>query len=115
MDNKRYAMFIGRYQPLHDGHIYLFEQKINEGIPVLVCVRDVPKDEKNPFEPDEVVRNIGEKLLHHVQAGMLKVMVLPDIEGVYYGRDVGYKVEQIQAPAEIQAISATKIRKEMGL
>jgi hypothetical protein len=42
-------------------------------------------------------------------------MVLPDIEGVYYGRDVGYKVEQLQAPSEIQQISATKIRKEMGL
>ena len=30
MEAKKYAMFIGRYQPLHDGHIYLFEQKINE-------------------------------------------------------------------------------------
>lgn len=115
MENKKYAAFIGRYQPMHQGHVYLFEQKINEGIPVLVCVRDVPTDEKNPFTAREVVENIGTKLMKHVKTGMLRVMIIPDIEGVYYGRDVGYKVEQIQAPADIQAISATKIRKEMGL
>jgi cytidyltransferase-like protein len=111
----KYAMFIGRYQPLHDGHIWLFEQKINEGIPVLICVRDVPTDEKNPWTAEQVVENINSRLKEWVDAGHLKAMVLPDIEGVYYGRDVGYKVEQLQAPSEIQQISATKIRKEMGL
>ena len=108
-------MFIGRYQPLHDGHIWLFQQKINDGIPVLICVRDVKPDEKNPWTAEQVVENISTKLKHWIDSDMLKVMVLPDIEGVYYGRDVGYKVEQLQAPKEIQEISATKIRKEMGI
>jgi hypothetical protein len=44
---------------------------------------------------------------------MLKIMVIPDIEGVYYGRDVGYKVEQLSVPEEVAAISATKIREQM--
>ena len=58
---------------------------------------------------------IEKELEDYILNNQVKVIVIPDIEGVYYGRDVGYKVEQIQAPAEIQAISATKIRKEMGL
>lgn len=115
MANKKYAFFIGRYQPLHDGHIYLFEQKINEGVPVLVGIRDVPTDEKNPFTAQQVLKNIGDKLMHHIEAGMLHLIIIPDIEGVYYGRDVGYKVEQIEVPDHIKEISATKIRKEMGL
>mgnify|MGYP000468431894 FL=1 len=45
--------------------------------------------------------------------GMLKLMVIPDIEGVYYGRDVGYKIEQLSVPEEVAAISATKIREQM--
>src|SRR5690606_11853551 len=31
--------------------------------------------------------------------------------GVYYGRGVGYQIEQIDVPEEIKAISATSIRK----
>ena len=53
--NKKYALFVGRYQMPHMGHRYLFETKINQGIPVLVAVRDVPVDEKNPFTAEEVV------------------------------------------------------------
>ena len=45
--------------------------------------------------------------------GMLKLMVIPDIEGVYYGSDVGYKIEQLSVPEEVAAISATKIREQM--
>lgn len=48
-----------------------------------------------------------------IQQGMMKIIVIPDIEGVYYGRDVGYKVEQLTVPPEIAAISATKIREQM--
>lgn len=111
----KYAMFIGRYQPLHEGHIWLFRQKIEEGIPVLVCIRDVGPDAKNPWNASEVKTNIETQLQDWVQSEMLKIMIIPDIEGVYYGRDVGYKVEQIQAPPSIQEISATEIRKKMGL
>jgi nicotinamide mononucleotide adenylyltransferase len=115
MKNKKYAMFVGRYQPLHDGHKYLFIKKIEEGIPVLIAIRDVPTDEKNPFTAQQVLENVSTQLIEHIKSGMLKVMIIPDIEGVYYGRDVGYKVEQIEVPDHIKEISATKIRKEMGL
>jgi len=54
-----------------------------------------------------------EECLGWMQRGMMKIIVIPDIEGVYYGRDVGYKVEQLSVPPEIAAISATKIREQM--
>ena len=47
--------------------------------------------------------------------GVMALMVIPDIEGVYYGRDVGYKVEQIEVPLKVASISATKIREEKRL
>ncbi len=34
---------------------------------------------------------------------------------IVYGRDVGYKIEQVDLGAEIHAISATQKRKEMGI
>jgi nicotinamide mononucleotide adenylyltransferase len=115
MKNK-YSLMIGRYQVFHGGHKYLVDTLLEEKkLPVLIAVRDVDQDEKNPFTAEQVKVMIEKELEDYIFNGKVKVMVLPDIEGVYYGRDVGYKVEQIQAPAEIQAISATKIRKEMGL
>lgn len=111
----KYALFIGRYQALHEGHKYLFRQKINEGIPVLIAIRDVPPDEKNPFTFDEV-RNMfimDEECAKWIDAGMMRIIIIPDIEGVYYGREVGYKIEQLSVPPEIAAISATKLREQM--
>ena len=113
--NKRYALFVGRYQMPHKGHRYLFETKINQGIPVLVAVRDVPTDEKNPFTAEEVERMLHKEFFDHLISGMMKIIVIPDIVAICYGREVGYTIEHIEAPEEIQAISATQLRKEAGL
>ena len=43
------ALFIGRWQPLHPGHQWLFNQKLDKGIPILIAVRDTPIDESNPY------------------------------------------------------------------
>ena len=111
---KKYALFIGRYQTLHEGHKYLFRTKINAGTPVLVGIRDVPTDNKNPFTAGEVLKMFYEDLetFKWIQSEILKVIIIPDIEGVYYGRDVGYKVEKIEVPDEIKQISATKLREQ---
>ena len=37
---KKYSLFIGRYQPLHAGHINLIRVVLNEGKNVLVALRD---------------------------------------------------------------------------
>ena len=47
--SKQYSMFIGRWQPWHSGHKWLIDQRLNEGKNVLICIRDIQPDEKNPF------------------------------------------------------------------
>ena len=42
-----------------------------------------------------------------------KVVLVPNITNICYGRGVGYKIEEIVLSEKIQKISATKIRKEM--
>jgi hypothetical protein len=43
------------------------------------------------------------------------VIKVPNITNIVYGRDVGYKIEQVDLGADIHAISATQKRKEMGI
>lgn len=113
---KKYSLMIGRYQVFHGGHKYLVDKLIEEKkLPVLIAIRDVEKDEKNPFTAEQVKFNIEREMQEYILNNMLKVIIIPDIEGVYYGRDVGYNVEKLEVPDEIAQISATKLRKEMGL
>ena len=58
----KYSMFIGRWQPWHDGHRWLIDQRLNEGKNVLICVREVSKDDKNPYDPSDVKKNVEKEL-----------------------------------------------------
>ena len=109
----KYSMFIGRWQPWHDGHRWLIEQRINEGKNVLICVREVDKDDKNPYNPNEVKINIEKELNELVELNKVKVIVIPDIESVNYGRGVGYEIIEHIPPKKVSEISATKIRKKL--
>jgi cytidyltransferase-like protein len=111
----QYAMFVGRWQPLHKGHQELFKQAMDEGKNVLICIRDGKPNEKNPFTPEEVRETIMNHYSSEVESGKVKVMVIPDICSIEFGRGVGYDIIERIPPTEIGEISATKIRKEMGL
>jgi len=112
MSLKKHALFIGRWQNLHDGHLWLFNQKLKEGLPIIIMIRDVNVDENNPRSAKTVMEVLQIHFEHFIAAGLVKLMIIPDIEGVYYGRDVGYKVEQLIPPQEIAEISGTKIRQQ---
>jgi hypothetical protein len=43
----------------------------------------------------------------------IQVTLVPNITNICYGRGVGYKIEEIVLPENIQKISATDIRKKM--
>ena len=45
--------------------------------------------------------------------GRFKIMLVPNITNICYGRGVGYKIEEIVLSEEIQKISATEIRAKM--
>lgn len=108
-----WAMFIGRWQPWHTGHRWLIDQALNEGKKVLLCVRDVPVDEKNPWTAHEILLNLAKELQDLIQEGRLSIMKIPNIESINIGRGVGYDVIEHVPPQEIHDISATKVREQM--
>jgi nicotinamide mononucleotide adenylyltransferase len=110
---KQYSMFIGRWQPWHAGHRWLIDQRLNEGKNVLLCIRDVAPDKKNPWDAREVMLNLFDELQSLIQDGKVRIMVIPDIESINIGRGIGYDVIEHVPPAEIHDISATKIREQM--
>jgi len=109
----KYSMYIGRWQPWHEGHRWLIDQRLNEGKKVLICIRDVEPDEKNPWTPLEVLQNLTHELLDIIQEGKIKIIIIPDIESINIGRGVGYDVIEHCPPDEIKEISATAIRKQL--
>ena len=112
-DNKKpTAQMLGRWQPFHDGHYSLFEEIIKKTGQVCIQVRDVHGVEDNPFDFQHVKKKITERLEPKYK-NRFKVVLVPNITNICYGRGVGYKIEEIILSEKIQKISATKIRKEM--
>ena len=111
----KYSMYIGRWQPWHEGHRWLIDQRLNEGKKVLICIRDVEPDEKNPWTPLEVLQNLTHELLDIIQEGKITIIIIPDIESINIGRGVGYDVIEHCPPDEIKEISATAIREQLKI
>jgi len=105
-------MFIGRYQSPHKGHQAIFDTYLKASEPILIAIRDVKTDEKNPLTAQQV-----QKLWQSVYQGnpLVEVIIIPDIKSVNYGRGVGYEVKEIQVTQDISNISATQIRQEINL
>lgn len=106
------TLMLGRYQPWHEGHHALYEEAGKRTKQVLVGVRSTYQTSpKDPLKFDEVKDYIAKD---EVMDGAL-VLRLPNITNIVYGRDVGYKIEQVDLGADIHAISATQKRKELGI
>ena len=110
---KQYSMFVGRFQPFHGGHRWIVDEILNDGKNVLICVRDIEPDDKNPFTSQQVYENISLELEELIVDKRVKVMVIPDIESINFGRGVGYDIIEHVPPQEVGDISATKIREQM--
>lgn len=109
----KYSMYIGRWQPWHQGHRWLIDQRLDEGKNILICIRDIEPDEKNPWTADEVMLNLAKELKDLISKGKIKVIKIPDIESINIGRGVGYDVIEHCPPDQIKEISATDIRNKM--
>ena len=110
---KQYSMVVGRFQPFHDGHKWLMNQCLDEGKNVLICIRDIEPDDKNPYTSQEVENRITGALIELIQEGRVRVMIIPDIESINFGRGVGYDIIEHIPPQEVSDISATKIREQL--
>ena len=109
--SKPTAQMLGRWQPFHDGHLELFKKILEKTGQVIIMVRDMPQTENNPFIFEDIKKRIEEKLKDYT--GKFDVIKVPNITNICYGRDVGYKIEEVVLPKEIQEISATKIRNKI--
>ena len=110
-DKKPTAQMLGRWQPWHDGHQKLFEEIIKKTGQVNIQVRDVHGVGDNPLDYNSVKKNIENALKNF--KNRIKISLVPNITNICYGRGVGYKIEEIVLPKEVQEISATKIREKM--
>tara|TARA_B100001013_G_C24410993_1_gene363925 strand:+ start:97 stop:471 length:375 start_codon:yes stop_codon:yes gene_type:complete len=112
-DNKKPTVqMLGRWQPFHDGHYALFEEIIKKTGQACIMVRDLQGVGDNPFDFESIKSRITERLDKKYK-NRFKVVLVPNITNICYGRGVGYKIEEIVLSEEIQKISATKIRKKM--
>jgi len=106
------TLMLGRYQPWHEGHHALYKEAGKRTDQVLLGVRNTYNtSEKDPLKFDQVKEYIAKD---DFMDGAL-VLRLPNITNIVYGRDVGYKIEQVDLGADIHAISATEKRRELGI
>jgi len=110
--NRPTAMMLGRWQPWHQGHQELFKKSLEKTGQVIIMIRSMPSSKDNPFDVNKVEENIKKALASY--HGFYEIVVVPNITNICYGRGVGYKIEEIVLPKEIQAISATKIREKLN-
>lgn len=124
LDNRRRPVFdwqretvqmLGRWQPWHAGHRALFERAVAKTGQVVIQIRDCQGWQgSNPFAIDQV-KNYIRRDLDMLYQGQYEIQVVPNIVNITYGRDVGYRIEQEQFDKNITDISATSIRKSLGL
>ena len=113
--NGQYSLFVGRWQPLHLGHKKMFQQVLDEGGNVCIAIREVENDTKNPFTALEIMNNIMEEYKDLINQNRVRVMIIPDICSIEFGRGVGYDIIERVPPTEVADISATKIREQMRI
>ena len=114
-NRKETVQMLGRWQPWHAGHRALFERALAKTGQVIIQVRDCQGwNDSNPFDFKQVAARIRRDLDPMYQ-GQFDIMLVPNVVNITYGRDVGYKIEKEEFDNNITEISATKIRREMGL
>jgi nicotinamide riboside kinase len=112
---KETVQMLGRWQPWHDGHRALFERLIAKTGQVVIQVRDVQGWQgSNPFAIEQVKKFIRRDL-DPIYQGQYEIQVVPNIVHIGWGRGVGYTAGEETFDEKIADISATKIRKELGL
>jgi len=99
------SLFIGRWQPFHEGHKALIDKVLSEGKPVAIGIRDTKVSEDNPYTVEE-----RKKMIEDVYGDKVQCFVVPDIAEICFGRKVGYEVRRVRLDSQIEEISGTKTR-----
>jgi hypothetical protein len=112
---KETVQMLGRWQPWHKGHRALFDRAIAKTGQVVIQIRDCQGwNGSNPFAAEQV-KSLIKHDLDPLYQGQYEIQLVPNVTNITYGRDVGYKIEQEVFDEATHSISATAIRKEMGV
>ena len=112
LDQMPHGLMVGRFQPWHPGHRALFKEIQDKHGRVCIGIRNTYlTSQKDPYTIEEVINQIKSDLDKDFD-GCYSIQILPNITGIHWGRDVGYETGQIKLPEDIEAISATEIRKK---
>ena len=101
------SLLIGRFQPLHVGHIELVNRLLSEGRKVLIGLRDGPKSAANPYSVEE-----RRAMFRRVFGDKVEIIDLPEDGAleVVRGRDVGWDLRTLSLEPAMERISATALR-----
>ena len=105
------GIFVGRFQPFHDGHKKCIEKILEDCDHCIVLSRDTERSEKNPFEFEKCKAMIRAQFPDESKVSIVKITDPSSKLSVYIGRDVGY--ELIHLDEKTEAISATDLRKKL--
>lgn len=101
------SLYPGRFQPFHKGHAAIVQGLLDEGKKVCIALRDTPISESDPYTLAERFNRIREFFPNDSK---VKIIAIPNIEEIVYGRGVGYKIREVRLAPELESISATNIR-----
>ena len=107
----KYSLFIGRWQPFHEGHKVLVETALKQGKNVCIAIRNIPQSSTDPYTIKQREYMIRKALKEYGER--VVIITIPDIEEICIGRKVGYGVTRVKLPKMIEDISGTKIREEI--
>lgn len=108
---KKIGFYIGRFQPLHDGHKACIKKILETHDHCTVALRDTPISESDPLSLTERVQLFTDWIKEDGLTGKVTVISIPNVDTVFIGRDVGYGL--IKLDEKTEAISATDIRKKL--
>ena len=101
----KWSLYVGRFQPFHAGHASFIRALLAEGRKVCVAVMDTEPDAENPLGYADRVALIRGQF---PDEGNVRVVPVPPVAEVVYGRNCGYGVRRVFHKGE--NVSATAIR-----
>lgn len=107
----RWHWYFGRWNGCqHLGHEYIIQQSLDKypDDNVMLAIRDVKPDLKNPWTASEVKEMLEYRYRNEPR---VSISIVPDILSVEYGRGVGYEVNEIKVDKQIAGISGTECRR----
>lgn len=104
-----YHVFIGRFQPLHKGHIALFDSVLEEGGKILILIMRTDVNQRNPFSLQERLDMFNKVYPREKFKQQVRIGSIPPVLTINVGRKCGYKLRRLNSMGK-EEISATRIR-----